>query len=321
MEEMITEKIVIVVGDRKTPHAHHIKLDGTVRVGRALSSDVILSDEHVEPLQLVFFEQEEVRKVQVLPGMNPVWRNGEVITAGTYDFVSGDEWHVGRTFLQVFHESHVPEPTEKLAVKDYRGSQLERWLIFFATFSALLGWTLFASWIGDYEPIEWNKKLATTITDANFIFVFVWATFWSLIGRMVTGRNQFILHFCIASVFLLVDVLNGVITEYMSYGTNHEVIWDVLYYFIMAIIIGVLLHSALAYALNLRHTKWVSLVVGILFSGFYYIDETVINGSDLEPSFNHLVKPPFAIWVEPKTVEQFHNIMDESFVDVDETAR
>jgi hypothetical protein len=138
---------------------------------------------------------------------------------------------------------------------------------------------------------------------------------------MVTGRNQFILHFCIASVFLLVDVLNGVITEYMSYGTNHEVIWDVLYYFIMAIIIGVLLHSALAYALNLRHTKWVSLVVGILFSGFYYIDETVINGSDLEPSFNHLVKPPFAIWVEPKTVEQFHNIMDESFVDVDETAR
>jgi hypothetical protein len=89
MEEMITEKIVIVVGDRKTPHAHHIKLDGTVRVGRALSSDVILSDEHVEPLQLVFFEQEEVRKVQVLPGMNPVWRNGEVITAGTYDFVSG----------------------------------------------------------------------------------------------------------------------------------------------------------------------------------------------------------------------------------------
>jgi uncharacterized membrane protein len=149
----------------------------------------------------------------------------------------------------------------------------------------------------------------------------VWATSWSLIGRLVTGRNQFILHFCIASVFLLVDVLNGVVMEYMSYGTNHDVIWDFLYYLTMAFIIALLLYSALAYALNLRHTKSISLIVGIILSFFYYIDDAIIRSSDLEPSFNNLVKPPFAVWVEPITVEQFHGVMEESFADVDEMTR
>jgi len=320
MERLSPERIVIVVGDRKNPHAHHIKLEGIVRVGRALSSDVILSDEHVEPLQLVFFEQDNSRKVQVMPGINPVLRNGEPVAAGIYDFVSGDEWNMGRTSLQAFHESHAAEPTEKLVMKEYRGGKSAQLAVFIATLAALLGWALFMNWIGDYEPLEWNKKIAATITDANLVLVFVWATLWGVIGRVVAGRNQFVIHFVVASLFVFADILNGTVMGYLSYGTNHDFLWDVLYYIVMALIVTLLLYSAFFYALGFRRTKLIALSTGILFSGFSYVD-SLYDQNELEPVFNDLVKPPFAVLAEPQSVEQFSLTMDEAFTEADEFAR
>ena len=90
------EKIIVVVGDRKNRHAHHLRFDGVVRIGRALSADVILGDEFVEPEQMILLLEEGRRSVQVLPGVNVVRRNGKRVLPGTYDFVSGDEWSDAR---------------------------------------------------------------------------------------------------------------------------------------------------------------------------------------------------------------------------------
>lgn len=311
------EKIVIVLGDRKNPHAHHIKLEGTVRIGRALSSDVILSDEHVEPLQLVFFEAEGLRKVEVKPGINPVFRNGEQVHPGIHEFISGDEWNMGHTRLQAFHENHIPEPTEKLVMQEYRGSSLTQIAVFVATVAALFGWILFSNWIADYEPFEWSKKLAQTAADGYLIMVFVWAAFWGITGRLVAGRNQFVIHFVAASLFVLVDMLITPVEEYLSYGTNHELAWTLLNYAVMALILAMLMYSAFSYALNMRHTKMVALAVGVFFSGMVYFD-SIRSGNELEPQFNHHIKPPFALLVKPDNLEQFNATMDDAFEEVDE---
>lgn len=319
-EKTGSEKIVIVVGNRHNPHAHHIKLEGTVRIGRALSSDVILSDEHVEPLQLVIYQQEGAYKVQVMSGVNPVLRNGEEVPAGIYDFVSGDEWSMGRTALQAFYESHVAEPTERLPMKEYRGGMLAQIGVFVATLLTLLCVILLVNWMGDYEPLQWNKKIAATLTDTNIVLVFMWATLWGVIGRVVAGRNQFIIHFVLASLFVFADILNITITGYLSYGTRYDLVWDAVYYIVIAVSVTLLLYSAFFYTFGFRRTKMIALMASILFSGFYYVD-SILEDNELEPSFNYLLKPPFAILVEPQSLEQFRVTLDEVFAEVDEFAQ
>jgi hypothetical protein len=307
------EKLVIIVGDRRHPNAHHLKLSGSVRVGRALSCDVILSDSHVEPLQLLFHEGEHKRTVEVLPGVNPVRCNGLVVKPGTYDFISGDEWSLGRTILLAFNESHTVEPTEKLVMREYRGSLFTRTAIILLTLLLLSGFIVLNDWLAAYQPMEWKKQVSDLTSVVTLVFI--WAAVWAAIGRFITGRNLFIVHFAASSLFVIAVTANEIFSSYMSYALNMYLFWELIHYVNFSLLIGLLLYVNFAYATNIKNMKIMQVMLGLCCGVFlYFIDHEGEN--KLKPHFNKAIKPPFAILVQPETVDDFMLRTNQGFVDV-----
>ena len=307
------EKLIIVVGDHKHPNAHHLKLNGTVCVGRALSCDVILSDSYVEPVQLVFHQQEDKRSVEVMAGINPVRRNGVIINNGTYDFVSGDEWAIGRSIVLAFNESHSVEPTEKLLMHDYRGSGYANAAMTLMTILILATFLLLSQWLSSYAPWEWKEEFSELTP--TLAVVFIWAAVWAVIGRFMTGKNLFVVHFAAVAIFVVTTEMTYVMTDYLSYALNMGLFWEISQYLISSLLIGLLLYINFAYATNIKNMKIMQLMVGLCFGAFLYVFDHQ-NDNKLEPQFNHSVKAPWAIGVKAETVENFMDRTDKGFAEV-----
>lgn len=311
------EKLIIVVGDHKHPNAHHLKFNDTVRVGRALSCDVILSDSHVEPVQLVFHQQNDKCSVEVLAGINPVRRNGIIVDAGSYDFVSGDEWAVGRSIILAFNENHAVDPTEKLLMHDYRGNDYARAVLALFTLLLLSAFMLLSQWLSVYEPFEWKKELGTLMS--VLAAVFIWAAAWAVIGRFMTGKNLFVVHFAASAIFVVVAEIADILTTYLAYALNMGLFWEITAYVIFSLLIALLLYINFAYATNIRNMKTMQLMLGLCCGVLlYFLNHE--NDSKLEPHFNASVKAPWAVLVEAESVELFMDRTSKGFAAVIEEA-
>jgi hypothetical protein len=315
------EKIVLVTGDRHNPAAHHIKIHGTARVGRGYACDVILSDPHIEPEQMVFhFDEraqngEGVRTVEILPGINPVFRNGAVIAPGVYPFVSGDEWTFGKTCLTAFDEQQAVEPTEKIFLQDFHGGMLFQFGLFLLGATTLIGWVGLQGWLSRYEPLEWGKDFAEVLSNSGQVwFVLLWSAIMGIIGRFKSGRGQFNLHLITAVLFVVATSCFDTLTAYITYGFNLPASWHLMKYAGSVVLLATLLILCFSYALNIRGMKYMAIGIALCWTALDYLGD-MSRQNPLEPRYSSSVKPPFAVMVKPVSVENFMQQANTAFAE------
>lgn len=312
------EKIVLVTGDRHNPAAHHMKITGTARVGRSFSCDVILSDAHIEPEQLIFHLIDGVRTVEVLPGINPVFRNGSVELPGTYPFISGDEWLFGKTQLTAFNEQHTVSQTEKVFLKALPGGRLTQCGLFLLGISLLVGWLELQGWLEQYQPTELAKDFATNLmTNGYFWFVIFWSIVMGMISRFTSGRSQFNIHLITAVVFVIASSCFETLITYAAYAFNMPAVWNAVENIGFALLLAGFLTVYFSHTLNIRGMRHIVLGLSIAWVGLSYLSE-MIDREPLAPVFNASVKPPFAVLTTPDSVENFIQELKPIFAETQE---
>lgn len=309
------EKIVLVTGDRHNPAAHHIKIHGTARIGRSFSCDVILSDPHIEPEQMIFHFSGGKRTVEILPGINPVFRNGIAVLPGSYEFVSGDEWTFGKTRLTAFDERHAVEPVEKIFLHEFHGGAFTQLALFLLCTAVLAGWIGMQGWLSQYQPLEWGKNFAEVLSSSGYIwFVLLWSGTMGMIGRFKSGRGQFNLHLMTAVLFVIASTSFETLASYAAYGFNLPAAWTIARYIGYIFLLATFLIVCFSYALNIRGMKYMAFGLAICWVGLDYLDE-MAKQDRLEATFNTSVKPPFAVLVEPVSVEAFMQQANAAFAE------
>lgn len=310
------EKIVLVTGDRHNPQSHHIKIAGTARVGRGFANDVILSDPHIEPEQLVFHRENDGYRVEVLPGTNPVLRNGSQVSPGMYPFVSGEEWTFGKTHLTAFSENHPLESAEKILVREFNGSLLTQMSISVLGMAMLVGWLEFSGWISHYQPHEWQKDMAEWLFYSGYAwFVILWSSVMGIIGRFTSGRGQFSIHLITAVLFVLVSTSFSTLADYIIYAFNLPAGWNLAREAGSALLLTGFFIVCFSHTLNIRGMKYMALGMGICWMAINYLGE-MTSQNPLLPSFNTTIKPPFAVLVKPDSVEDFMQDVNDTFTEV-----
>lgn len=307
------EKIVLVTGDRHNPAAHHIKIHGTATVGRSFSCDVILSDPHIEPEQMVFHFRDGKRTVEILSGINPVLRNGTVVAPGSYAFVSGDEWTFGKTRLTAFDTRQAIEPAEKILLHEFHGGALSQLGLFLLCGAALMGWIGMQGWLSHYQPLEWGKDFAEALSSSGYVwFVLLWSGTMGMIGRFKTGRGQFNLHLMTAVLFVIANSSFNTLAAYLAYGFNLPTAWSIVHYAGSIILLATFLIVCFSYALNIRGMKYMAFGLAICWVGLDYLGD-MAKQNRLEPAYNASVKPPFAVMVKPVSVDAFMQQANAAF--------
>jgi hypothetical protein len=310
------EKIVLVTGDRHNPQAHHIKISNTTRIGRGFGCDVILSDPHIEPEQLVFHYANDRYSVEVLPGTNPVFRNGLPISPGSYPFVSGEEWVFGKTHLTAFSENHPIEVADKILLKEFNGSMLAQIAIFILGITALVGWLEMLGWISHYQPPEWQKDMAEWLMYSGYTwFVILWSSVMGVIGRFTSGRGQFNIHLITAVLFVIASTCFETVADYAIYAFRLPTAWNMVRDLGSALILTGFLIVCFSHTLNIRGMKYMALGMGICWFAINYLGEMAAQ-KPLQPSFNASVKPPFAVILKPGSVEDFMLEVNDTFTEV-----
>lgn len=309
------EKIVFVTGERSNPAAHHIKTSGTVTVGRSYTCDIILSDAHIEAVQLIFHLDEGVRTVEVVDSTNPVLRNGAITRPGRYPFVSGDEWALGKTRMHVFNEQHPVGPAEKMLVREFSGSIGLQLGTVVAGMVALSGWVGFQAWLGSYEPVEFGKNSAEALTTSGYAwFVVLWSCIMALVCRFKSGHSQFGLLLLAGALFAMIATCFSTVFDYAAYGFNLGDSWKILYYLGSVLILTLFLLACFSLIMNMRGMKYMALGLAVSWFGLVYLFD-VADQKPLQPSFNQTVKPPFALLIQPQSVEHFIQQNRSAFAD------
>lgn len=309
------EKIVFVTGDKSNPAAHHIKKTGSVTVGRSYTCDIILSDTHIEAIQLIFHFVGGVRTVEVLDSTNPVLCNGAIIQPGRYPFASGDEWALGKTRISVFNENHLVEPAEKIFLQEFTGGIAMQLSAVITGILTLAGWTGFQGWLDSYQPVELGKNIAETLISSGYVwFVVLWSCVMALVCRFKSGRSQFGALLIAGTLFAIINTCFDTTFTYATYGLNLGSGWKILYYTGATLLLTAFMLVCFSLIMNLRGMKYMALGLAVCWFGFDYLDD-VADQEPLQPSFNQTVKPSFALLIKPQSVENFIQQNQTAFSD------
>ena len=93
--------------------------EGRLSVGRGYGNDLVLTDQHVAPEQLIFCQEGEQWLMQVLDHANPVLVNNKRVRDDQIAVSSGDKVTVGRTRLSLYSDAHPVEKTRKLVLSNW----------------------------------------------------------------------------------------------------------------------------------------------------------------------------------------------------------
>jgi hypothetical protein len=299
------EKIVFVIGDRTNPSARHMKKSGTVTVGRSYSCDIILSDPHIESVQLIFRFDEGARAIEVPVSANPVFCNDVVIRPGLYPFVSGDEWMLGKTRIHVFNEQHDIEPPEKILVREFSGGIALQFAAIVAGTATLAGWIGFQTWLGSYEPVEFGKNIAEALISSGHVwFIVLWSCIMALVCRFKSGRSHFGVLLLAGALYTILNTGFDALYSYASYGFNLGSYWEIFYYAGSVFLLAAFMQGCFAFIMNVQGMRYMALVLSVCWFGFSFLVD-VSQKEFLQPDFNQAVKPPFARFVSPQSVDNF----------------
>ncbi|MDP1962192.1 MAG: FHA domain-containing protein [Reyranella sp.] len=174
-----------------------------VTVGRALSADLVLDDDHVAAEHLRI-EQAPSGAIQVcvLDTINGVRRGRKLHRRGEqFDWSGEDDLGLGRSRLRLRLPGMSIAPEQVLPSSPWRVVGLTLALLL-----AVFGLSLLQAWFKVTEPGKFAQA-ALSLVGVLLGGLGVWAGLWSLATKLFTGHPQFWRHVRIACAFSLLEPL------------------------------------------------------------------------------------------------------------------
>jgi len=309
------ETLIIRLGERSGRLNEFIKVKGdSLYVGRAMSSDLVLSDPYIAPSQVKFYREDQQWNLEVLDFTNPVNVNDDPVTneQPIHKILSGDTLSFGRSHFVLMAADH---PTEAI-----RTMVLSRWLHhrFLRPVLPVLMLTLacaiagFSDYLSTVSAVKWEDFGIGSMV--LILIALAWAGQWALTGRLLHHQPHFFAQLFYTSFILAAVSVVGFFEGYVEYVTNSIVLEDFVTLGSLFVLMAALLKYNLTFATHI-HKKWaVSFSVAGLCMAFI-LGFSYLNDEDFKPvpEYSAVLRPPLVKLMESQNLSTFMSDFDNLF--------
>jgi len=264
-------------------------------IGRAFNNDVILEDPYVSPTHVTLVDSEEGCVDLKDNSLNGIVYCDKTITGSSITLKSGEEIVLGRTRLRFYAVDHQVSETRPIK---YSIGFVKKWtqpvplvlclLVF--VFMLLMDVMLSAK-----QELSFEKGLAELLTP--LVFVVIWASVWTFVGRLIKHQSLFWVHVLIMVIFLMVSNVSGWLVGVLEFNLVSEPILDGFQICLLGLLIIWLIANHLRYSTSLfKLTRNLSAsAFAISIAGIYYLN-TMVSDDKIQfvPSYSTTIKAPYA---------------------------
>lgn len=276
---------------------HHEKVAALpVVVGRSPACDVIIADPYLSARQYIIRAKESdigAWEICALESVNATRLNGKALGAGQWvSLASGDVIEAGETSVTAYAIDYVVTAAQPLPQNIGVWSSLGRMPVAALLFAMVLAMT--AGW--SYLEI-WSSEAAMTAAmsvAAVFMIIVIWASLWSVVGRLLTHRSRFAHQLSLGSIYVMASLICGMLLRGAEFLLSGNLWSQGLTMIAQTVLLAVLTAACLAAATTLTHKKRVqaalSFAFGLMIS---VISLAAISNMGFNPV------PPFSTTLSP----------------------
>jgi hypothetical protein len=166
---------------------------------------------------------------------------------------------------------------------------------------------LLSLWL-DYNHDESYSILVRPLL-GDIPVLLLWVGFWALIGRVLSGRANFIAHTVIASLGTgLILLLNNLFYGYADFAFNTSLVSDVLSEVIETLILGTMLYQHIGLVSRIVRLRLavIEAVLMVSLVGLIHVTDSLTAGNDLaRMSYSNTIGQPSLLLVQGKSNEEF----------------
>lgn len=284
-------------------------------VGRGFNNDIILTDPHVSPQHLRIDYSSDRWIVSDLDSANG-FRVNRVERRGHdgLPVISGDIISLGQTELRVYAPHHPVADAVQMQkshpVFSWLSRPLNIWACFLLAVAVIEGWSFLEIWTE--EP---GMVLAAAAAGTAGVVV-LWATLWSVGGRLVNHRSHFKKHAAIMSIYLTVGAVAWYIEAYTNFLTNENWLSALTSYGINFILLAFLLYGSLALASRMMQRR--RLLSSVFFSagvmgGIFAMTLISAKNFNQQPLYPSTLEPYLSRLAPADTVDEFMTSSEKIF--------
>lgn len=317
MERLAWVEILDRHGDAAARHAVQA---WPMRVGRAYSNDLVLDDPYIAAHHLEINRAEDGRyRLSVVDSINGMTIDAQSGKRTEATVTANDVVRIGQTQLRI-----RPLDYAVAAEKVLPGSAWQRrWPMLFIGVMALLLAHLFTVWL-DYNRDEGYDILLRPLL-GDIPVLLLWVGLWALIGRVLSGRANFIAHTVIITLGVaLLLLLNNPLYGYLDFAFDSSLMREVLSEAIEPLIIGTILylHVGLVSRIGRRRLAVIVAVLMAAMISLIHVTDYLNSDSDLASmDFSRAIGPPAMLLVHGQAPEKFMAGASALQAEVDEMAK
>ena len=301
MERLAWVEILDRHGDASSRHPVYA---WPLKVGRAYTSDIVLDDPYVAANHLEINPVGEgAYQLKVVISVNKMMVDTLRGKQADATVSANQVVRIGHTQLRIRPVDYAVSAEKSLPSKAW----LRSWPALFVGVAALVLIYLLTLWL-NYDRAEGYRILLLPIVGV-IVLLLLWGGFWALIGRVLSGRANFIAHAVNASLGVaLLIFMNGLLYGYVDFALNTDLMTNVLPEVAEPLIIGALLYRHIGLVSRMSRRRLGIIVVALMASliGFGYVSEKWTADNKLtEMSFSRTIGPPFILLAHGKSTEVF----------------
>lgn len=275
-----------------------------LRVGRAYTNDIVLDDPYVAANHLEINHVDEGRyQLKIVSSINAMMLDSLHGKQADATVSASQVARIGHTQLRIRPVDYAVSAEKSLPSYDW----LRGWPALFVGVTVLLLTHLLTLWL-NYDRADGYNILLLPVVGAITLLL-IWVGFWALIGRVLSGRANFIAHTVNASLGVALLIFLGVLLNgYVDFAFNSNLMTNVLPEVTEPLIIGTLLYRHIGLVSRMSRRKLGMIVVALMASliGFSYVTEKGTADDKLtDMSFSRTIGPPFILLAHGKSTEAF----------------
>jgi len=279
-------------------------LEWPVKFGRAYYSDIVVDDPYVAPHHIEINPAgNNCYRILGLGSINGMTINKMACSNSEAIISANDIVRIGHTQLRIRPVDFVviaEKPLKSVTwMRSWPGLVMGCLTLLFAHFLTL--------WL-EYNRDEIYKLLVAPLL-SDIPALLVWAGFWALIGKVLSGRANFVAHGVIASfVAALLMLLYGFVFGYIDFSLNTSVTTNVLSGVIGILVVCWLLYRHVGLVSRVNKVKLgISMVVfSISLVGIDFSIAKWSGDDDLSRmSYLRTIGPPYLLLSHGKSLDEF----------------
>ena len=276
-----------------------------VAIGRAYDNQLILSDNSVDPHHVSITTSEGGIIVNDMNSINGVMLHHQLLKSN-HQIKSGDELIIGKTHIRVFTDKHPVPEAINLSSQDVLVNYFSNGWLILISLIVLSAFIILEVWLASIDEFRFRDYVESVFIIG--VFVFLYALFWGVIGKLVKHYMRFGAQLCLISLYLILTYFLDYFYDVLLFNTLNFFLTTIIASAINIIVLGMLLWFNLEISTNLSDKK--KLVVSLLVSLsliLLTIYTEVIDRTEFRaaPYLSEKLLPPMLRFAPSESIDEF----------------